>query len=272
MNSTCSPPGGGIFNCLLPPVHYSLLIAHCSCHPVRIFNIYDLRFMIYYLLLKIARVMLVLFLIFPLNAADLPEGFVYVQDVVPGIQIELRYCTSDNFIGRPVDGYLQPRCIISKRAAFTLKEVQDELKKFGLGLKIFDAYRPQQAVDHFIRWAKVLDDTLTKSIYYPDVRKKDLFKKGYIASKSGHSRGSTVDLTIVDLNSGEELDMGSHWDFLGEISWIDYPALKQQQRANRMLLNIVMQEKGFKPYAQEWWHFTLRIEPFPKQYFNFPVE
>jgi len=207
-----------------------------------------------------------------LQSSELPDGFVYLKDVIPDVQVELRYYTKDNFVGAKIDGYLQAKCILSKRAANVLKEVQGKLKKFGLGLKIFDAYRPQQAVDHFIRWAGALDDTTMKSGYYPSVDKKDLFKEGYIAYKSGHSRGSTIDLTIIDLKTEKELDMGSPWDFFGEISWVDYPDLDKNQRANRMLLSSIMQEKGFKPYYKEWWHFTLRIEPFPKTFFDFPVE
>jgi len=213
-----------------------------------------------------------LFWVASLQAFELPEGFVYVKDVIPDIQVELRYYSTNNFVGARIEGYHQPKCIMTKRAANALKEVQDALKKFGLGLKIFDAYRPQRAVDHFKRWAKDLDDTKMKSQYYPESQKKNLFKHGYIASKSGHSRGSTIDLTIIDLQTKEELDMGSPWDFFGEISWVDYPDLDKNQRANRMLLNSIMKEKGFKPYYKEWWHFTLRIEPFPKTYFDFPVE
>jgi len=202
----------------------------------------------------------------------LPKGFVYIDDVIPTIEIELRYFNAHNFVGEPIDGYLADKCIISSSAARELREVQIEFKKFGLGLKIFDGYRPQQAVDHFKRWAENLEDTKMKSQYYPDVAKKDLFREGYIDAKSGHSRGSTVDLTIVDLLTKEELDMGSPWDFFGPVSWIANAELTKSQRANRMLLNQIMQEFGFKPYAKEWWHFTLRIEPFPKKYFNFPVE
>ena len=142
-------------------------------------------------------------------ADNLPKGFVYLNEIIPNIALELRYFTNNNFIGKPIDGYVEKKCIISRKAALALKNLQDELNSYGLGMKIFDTYRPQKAVDHFVRWAKVLDDTLTKSIFYPTVDKKDLFVMGYIASKSSHTRGSTVDLTIINLIDGKELDMGS---------------------------------------------------------------
>jgi D-alanyl-D-alanine dipeptidase len=205
----------------------------------------------------------------------LPEGFVYVTSVVLTVNVDLRYYSYNNFVGQRVDGYDSPKCILTAEAAEALKGVQNELKEFGLGLKIFDAYRPQQAVDHFVRWAGDLGDTLMKQQYYPKVDKKDLFKEGYIASKSGHSRGSTVDLTIVSIDKEhpyQELDMGSGWDFFGEQSWPDYPDITPSQRANRMLLKLVMEKYGFKPYDKEWWHFTLKNEPFPDTYFNFPIK
>ena len=202
----------------------------------------------------------------------LPEGFSYLQDHIPDAVIELRYFGNDNFIGKPIDGYNKNVSILSTEAILSLKKVQDELKQYNLGIKIFDGYRPQQAVDHFVRWAKVLNDTLTKQKFYPRVAKKDLFKEGYIASKSGHTRGSTIDMTLVDLTTGKELDMGSPWDFFGPESWVANVDLTQQQRANRMLLQSVMRKHGFKHYAKEWWHFTLANEPFPETYFDFPID
>lgn len=205
----------------------------------------------------------------------LPEGFVYVKSVVLTINVNLRYYSYHNFVGQRIDGYDTPKCILTAEAAKALKRVQTELREFGLGLKIYDAYRPQQAVDHFIRWAEDLQDTLMKKQYYPNVDKRDLFDEGYIASRSGHSRGSTVDLTIISLgkeNINQELDMGGSWDFFGEQSWPDYPDISPDQRANRMLLRLVMEKHGFKPYDKEWWHFTLKDEPFPDTYFNFPVK
>ena len=209
------------------------------------------------------------------ETTGLPEGFVYVDDVIPDIKIELWYCTKHNFVGERIDGYLKPKCILSKEAADALKNVQEELKRFGLGLKIYDAYRPQQAVDHFVRWAKDLTDTAMKAEFYPDVKKKDLFKEGYIAARSSHTRGSTVDITIVALQEGEpatELDMGSGYDFFSPKSWPTYSDLTPSQRAHRMLLQAVMTKHRFKPYPQEWWHFTLQDEPYPDTYFNFPIQ
>ena len=201
-----------------------------------------------------------------------PDDFVYLLDLEPSIKIELRYFSNNNFIGQPIDGYHRSTIIVSKPTEIALQKVQNDLEKKGLGLKIFDAYRPQQAVNHFVRWAKVLNDTLMKQSYYPDVPKSELFKRGYIASKSGHSRGSTVDLTLIDLDTGNELDMGSPYDFFGVQSHPFYKKITDKQRKNRMLLRRVMLKNGFKPYENEWWHFTLRDEPFPNQYFDFPVK
>ena len=162
--------------------------------------------------------------------------------------------------------------IVTKKTAYALKKVQQILLKKGLSLKIFDAYRPQQSVDHFVRWGKVLNDTLMKKKYYPDVPKSKLFEQGYIALKSGHSRGSTVDLTIVQRTSGKELDMGSIYDFFGEESHPSFKKINTHQQKNRLYLREIMLKNGFKPYEKEWWHFTLKKEPFPKTYFNFPVK
>lgn len=205
----------------------------------------------------------------------LPQGFVYVDDVVPGIALEIRYFSDHNFVGRRIDGYGAARCILTKEAAEALKGVQEDLGRFGLGLKIFDAYRPQRAVDHFVRWAKDLGAVQMKTEFYPGVEKQDLFKDGYIDRKSGHSRGSTVDLTIIAMDGqkpGAELDMGSHFDYFGPQSWPDFLEIRPDQRAHRMLLQNVMKKHGFKPYAREWWHFTLANEPFPDTYFDFPIK
>ena len=206
---------------------------------------------------------------------QLPEGFVYVDRVIPNIVIELRYYTAHNFVGERVDGYLEPRCILTKEAANALLQVQEELKPFGLGLKIFDAYRPQRAVDHFVRWANNWKDTRTKAEFYPDINKNTLIKDAYIASRSSHSRGSTVDLTIISLQPetrDKELDMATGFDFFGPPSWPLFLGHSPGQRAHRMLLQILLKKHGFEPYPEEWWHFTLRNEPFPETYFNFPVQ
>lgn len=205
-------------------------------------------------------------------AQKLPNGFVYLEDVDASIQKELRYLSNNNFIGRKIDGYKNNCVIITEQAAHQLKKVQTELLKKGLSLKVFDAYRPQEAVNHFVKWAKVLSDTLMKQEYYPKVPKSQLFNQGYIASKSGHTRGSTVDLTIIDAKTGKELDMGSPYDFFGVQSHPLHSNLSKEQKDNRMLLRKVMLENNFKPYENEWWHFTLRNEPFRNTYFNFSVE
>ncbi len=217
---------------------------------------------------------LLLFLCISMSSCgqNLPKGFVYLSNVDASIQTEMRYISNNNFIGKPIDGYIKPTIIISEPAANALKKVQQELLQFNLSLKIFDTYRPQQAVDHFVRWAKVLNDTLMKQQYYPNVPKTQLFNQGYIAEKSGHTRGSTVDVTIMDLTSGEELDMGSPYDFFGEESHALNDKISKKQRANRLLLRNLMLTNGFKPIKTEWWHFTLKNEPFPDTYFNFPIK
>lgn len=202
----------------------------------------------------------------------LPDQFVYVDQWVPDIQVDLRYAGSDNFVGRPIDGYLGHRALLSMPAAQALAKVQAELSQKGLGLKIFDAYRPQRAVDHFVRWASDPNDDKMKSRYFPNVEKGNLFKEGYIAERSGHSRGSTVDLTIVQLTPPHAaLDMGTDFDLFGEQSWVDDPTLPPAQRANRQLLQEVMTKHGFVPFPKEWWHFTFQPEPFPKTYFDFVI-
>lgn len=209
------------------------------------------------------------------KTTPLPAGFVYVEQVVPAIKIDLRYYTPHNFIGTPIDGYRQPRCILTRQAAEALKMVQRELEPFGLSLKIFDAYRPQRAVDHFVRWAKDLSDQRMKQEFYPGVDKRNLFKEDYIAARSSHSRGSTVDLTITSLQAAPNaagIDMGSRFDFFGPESWPYYSGITADQRAHRMLLNQLMIKHGFQPYPKEWWHFTLVDEPFPDTYFDFPVQ
>lgn len=219
-------------------------------------------------------IILVFFSILIQTNSKLPEGFVHLDNHVPDIQIDLRYFSSDNFVGEKINGYQSNKCIITLEAADALSDVQDELKSQGLGLKVFDAYRPQQAVDHFVRWAKDLDDIRMKSKFYPNVEKVLLFEEGYISSKSGHSRGSTVDLTLIYLegkNKGEELDMGTGWDFFSPLSWPGSNQVTADQTANRMLLQKVMTKHGFRHYSKEWWHFTLNDEPFPGTYFNFPV-
>lgn len=203
---------------------------------------------------------------------QVPDGFVDLGQFAPAIRLEVRYFGSDNFVGEPIDGYQAARVYMTGEAATALRSVQQRLERFGLGLKVFDAYRPQRAVDHFVRWAEDLGDERMKARYYPDVDKANLFSDGYIASRSGHSRGSTVDLTLVDLDTGTELDMGTPWDYFDLASWPDSDQVTAQQQANRLLLRTLMQDAGFQPLTTEWWHFNLADEPFPDTYFDFPVQ
>ncbi len=204
--------------------------------------------------------------------AQLKEGFVYVADEIPTINIELRYFSSDNFVGQEIDGYNANVVILSKEATKALKKVQNELLKEGLSLKIFDAYRPQQAVNHFRKWARDINDTLRKQDFYPNINKKNLFKDGYISTRSRHSSGSTIDITIIDLKTCEELNMGTAYDYLGKESATFYDGITKHQQKNRVLLKTVMSKHGFRNYSQEWWHYTLRGEPYLNQYFDFLVE
>ena len=203
---------------------------------------------------------------------NLPDGFVYVTDVIPTAQLEIRYFSEDNFVGAVIDGYEAPKAILTVEAAEALKKAADILEEQGYYIKIFDAYRPQRAVDHFVRWSKDLDDTKMKEKYYPDLDKSVLFELGYIAEKSGHSRGSTVDLTLVEISSGKELDMGSGFDFFGDISNHGTHLITPEQEKNRNILRDAMVEAGFKVYPEEWWHYTLENEPYPDTYFDFPVK
>lgn len=206
------------------------------------------------------------------SIAQLPEGFIYAEHVIPDLAVSLSYFSNDNFVGTSIDGYYAHKLIITEETAKALKLVQEDLLENNLCLKVYDGYRPQQAVNHFIRWAKDLNDTINKQSYYPDVDKKDLFKEEYIAAKSGHSKGSTLDLTIIDSNTNQPLDMGSSYDFFGQESWVNYNNITEEQKSNRKLLQIVMLKNGFKNYPREWWHFTLINEPFPNTYFDFPVK
>lgn len=201
----------------------------------------------------------------------IPDDFVKVSTIIPDIDVELRYYSTNNFVGDTIDGYKSNTLYLTKAAAKQLKLVQDELQKQNLCLKVYDGYRPQTAVNHFVRWARQINDTIKKSEFYPEVNKRNLFKEGYIASKSGHSRGSTVDLTIINGETGIPLDMGSPYDFFGEQSWVTYSKITDKQRQNRYLLQLVMSKHGFRNYSKEWWHFTLRGEPFPNTFFDFEI-
>lgn len=228
------------------------------------------------------------------NRPSCPEEdssqFVTLTDVVPDAILEIRYFSTYNFVGARIDGYLEPTTLMTKQAADSLKAVSDDLRTLGFRLKIYDAYRPQKAVDHFVRWAKDVPDTLMRQFFYPDLDKSVLFEQEYICAKSGHTRGSTVDLTLFDMRTEKELDMGgtfdwfgpeSHPDFCGDPETQEYTgdnskspvgrSITEQQFCNRMILREAMMRHGFKPFPTEWWHFCLKDEPFPDTYFNFPV-
>lgn len=200
-----------------------------------------------------------------------PRAFVDAATVVPGLALEMRYAGSNNFVGRPIAGYEAPVCLLTRQAATALAAVQADLARFGLGLKVFDCYRPTRAVADFAAWARDLNDQARRAEYYPNVDKSQLFALGYIAERSGHSRGSTVDLTVIDLTTRAEIDMGSPFDLFDTRSWPSSDAINAPQRANRLMLQSIMRARGFKPLEQEWWHFTLDHEPYPRTYFNFPV-
>jgi zinc D-Ala-D-Ala dipeptidase len=203
--------------------------------------------------------------------APLSPGFVDAGAVVDGLVVDMRYFGDQNFVGERIDGYEGARCVLSAPAASALAAVQHDLAARGLGLKVFDCYRPQRAVAHFVRWAQRIDDVKRKREFYPDVDKRDLFKEGYISERSGHSRGSTVDLTLVRRADGRELDMGSPFDFFSPKSWPSDTNVGAQAQANRALLAAAMSRGGFRPYDKEWWHFTVVDEPFPDTYFDFPI-
>lgn len=223
-------------------------------------------------------------------ATEDASNFVVITDVVPDAILEIRYYSTYNFVGARIDGYLEPTALLTRQAADSLKVVSDELKAQGYRLKIYDAYRPQMGVDHFMRWGDDVTDTLMKPYFYPDVSRDSLFDLGYIARRSGHSRGSTVDLTLFDMNTEKEVDMGGTFDWFGYESHPDFGGnpetgeytgvcnspsgrtITAEQFENRMILRRAMLRHGFKPYDEEWWHFTLINEPYPDTYFTFPVK
>lgn len=200
-----------------------------------------------------------------------PKGFVHLAEAVPDAILEIRYYSTYNFVGDRIDGYEKPVALLTKEAAEALKAVSDDVKAQGYRLKIYDAYRPQRAVTHFMNWAKETSDTRMKEYFYPNLDKSVLFDQGYIAEKSGHSRGSTVDLTLFDMRTEKEVDMGGTFDWFGIESHPDYTQITEEQYANRMILREAMLRHGFKPLEEEWWHFTLKEEPYPDTYFDYPV-
>ena len=234
------------------------------------------------LLASITSLLLLFFALFSCSSGEkeiaqeqqkegMPSDFTLITDVVPDAILEIRYYSTYNFVGERIDGYMAPVAIMTVKAANALKEVSDELAEKGYRLKIYDAYRPQRAVNHFIRWAENVEDVRMKPYFYPDVPKSELFERQYIMARSGHSRGSTVDLTLLDMKTGKELDMGGVFDWFGELSHPDYENITPQQKANRLILREAMLKHGFAPLDSEWWHFTLKNEPYPDTYFDFPI-
>ena len=206
------------------------------------------------------------------STSPIPSDFVLLADVCPDIIQEIRYYSTYNFVGERIPGYERPIAYLTRQAADSLKLVCDDLKEQGYRLKVFDAYRPQMAVDFFVSWGRDLDDQRMKEFFYPDCPKSELFHRGYIAHKSGHTRGSTLDLTLFDMKTEREVDMGGTYDFLGETSHYNYShGLTADQIGHRRLLRQAMMRHGFKPIAVEWWHFTLKDEPYPDHYFTFPI-
>lgn len=211
------------------------------------------------------------------HAQPLHPAFVDAATVVPGLEVEMRYAGAHNFVGAKITGYEKPVCLLTKEAASALSKAQIALASSGVGLKVFDCYRPARAVAHFVRWSRDLKDTKTKGDFYPDVDKRDLFRDGYISYRSGHSRGSTVDLTLVDILPGpdgklRERDMGTAFDFFSPFSAPSDRRVSEEARSNRRLLADAMRKAGFVSYGKEWWHFTLANEPFPQTYFDFVVQ
>lgn len=225
---------------------------------------------------KLASVLIICLVAISCSRKTAPEmdssDFVSIGEAIPDVLLEIRYYGTYNFVGERINGYDAPVALITKEGAEALRKASDELKEMGYRLKIFDAYRPQTAVNHFIRWAEDVDDIRMKEYFYPDVDKSLLFDLEYICAKSSHSRGSTVDLTLFDMATEREVDMGGTFDWFGDESHPDYEGISDEQKAHRDILRNAMMDAGFKPFETEWWHFTLSDEPFPETYFDFPVK
>lgn len=204
-------------------------------------------------------------------AQERPTNFVDAASAIPDLAVEMRYLGSNNFVGRRIDGYEKPICYLTREAVVALAAVARDLRAEGLGLKAFDCYRPARAVRHFVRWGRDLSDQTRKAEFYPEVEKRDLFREGYISQRSAHSRGSTIDLTLIRLADGRELNMGTPFDYFSPRSWPSDRSVARTAQQNRALLAQAMRRRGFAGYRKEWWHFTLRGEPYPKTYFDFPV-
>ena len=236
----------------------------------------------------------ILFFTWSVSCYSLPKGFVYLHEVAPDILQDMRYVTANNFIGNPIPGYKNGVCIVTRPVAEQLKKAEAEIKTKGYTLKVYDCYRPKQAVEYFYKWSQNPKDQRQKASFYPRENKKELFNRGYIALSSGHTRGSTLDLTLVKLGGSpkklpktqlsrcydkssnylddDSIDTGTRFDCMDVSANIHYSNLSATQKKNRKLLQKLMISHGFKPYLYEWWHYTLINEPYPNTYFNFPVK
>ena len=219
------------------------------------------------------RIFVIIILIFYSTSFNnnLEAGFVYLNDIDDSIVVNLKYYSSENFTGQFVEGYHSNNAILTKESALALSNAQDDFNKLGYSLILYDAYRPQRAVDFFVQWSKNLNDTINKRIYYPNIKKSELFELGYIAYKSGHSRGSTVDVSLVEISTNKVLDMGTIFDYFGVESHTFFDDISEKQKSNRLILYEIMSNNGFKNYSKEWWHFTLKNEPYQK-YFDFLIK
>ena len=216
-------------------------------------------------------IIITLFIFFPsFFYNNLEDGFVYLNDIDDSIIIDLKYYSNENFTGQYVEGYLSNNAILTKESALALSDAQDDFNKLGYSLILYDAYRPQRAVDFFVHWSNNSYDTINKRIYYPNIKKSELFEFGYIAYKSGHSRGSTVDVSLIEISTNKLLDMGTIFDYFGIESHTFFDDISEKQKSNRLILYEIMSNNGFKNYSKEWWHFTLKNEPYQK-YFDFLV-
>lgn len=205
-------------------------------------------------------------------AHELPEGFCYVQEIIPDVMQDIRYAGTHNFVGEVIDGYEAPLAIMTEKAALRLKDAADEFREMGYRILIYDAYRPQRAVKHFLRWSKDECDVRMREEFYPEYSNKSLLvEQGYIARNSSHTRGSALDITLVNAQ-GVPLDMGTCFDYFGKAAWHGAKGLTEEQQNNRAILKAVMEKHGFKPFDKEWWHYRLRGEPFPDTSFDFPVK
>ncbi|NES83980.1 MAG: M15 family metallopeptidase [Moorea sp. SIO2B7] len=236
-------------------------------------------------MIKFVVVFITIVLVFifqPANSQN--ENFVDIKKIIPSIQLDIRYYIDYNFVGQQIEGYNAPKCLLTRDASQALLEVQEELMHKSYSLKVYDCYRPQRSVDHFVRWAQDIDDQKMKSDFYPNVDKQNLFIEGYIADRSSHSRGSTVDLTMVSIPTPPQegyspyrtfidnsIDMGTSFDFFDPSSHTLTSQVDDTQQANRLLLKAVMEKHGFRNYSREWWHYTFINEPFPNTYFDFPI-